>query len=79
MTISPPKGADRPASPSAYGTPRPERLAEPTWWPPALAFGAALTAWGLITAALLLGVGMIVIAVAISGWIGDICHEHDEH
>lgn len=51
-------------------------LPEPTYWPAVLAFGITLFAWGLITSYIIIGVGLLVFAVALAGWIGDLRHGH---
>jgi hypothetical protein len=65
--------------PPDWNTPKPDALAKPTWWPAALAFGVTLTAWGLIAAAIVLAVGLVVVIMSLAGWIRDICHERKEH
>ncbi len=50
-------------------------LPEPTYWPAVLAFGIVLFAWGIVTSYIIIGVGLIVFAVAVAGWIGDLRHE----
>jgi hypothetical protein len=66
-------------APSDWNAPKPDILTKPTWWPAALAFGGTLTAWGLITSAIVLVIGLAVVIVSLAGWIGDICHERKEH
>ncbi len=51
-------------------------LPEPTYWPAVLAFGITLFAWGLVTSYVIIGVGLLVFAVALAGWIGDLRHGH---
>lgn len=53
-----------------------EGLPEPTYWPAVLAFGITLIFWGILTSWIISGVGLIVFAVAIAGWIGDLSHDH---
>jgi hypothetical protein len=65
-------------APSAWNAPKPDVLAKPTWWPAALAFGITLIAWGLITSAIVLAMGLVVVIVSLAGWIGDICHERKQ-
>jgi Flp pilus assembly protein TadB len=48
----------------------------PTYWPAVLAFGITLIFWGIVTSWIISGVGVIVFAVAIAGWIGDLLHGH---
>ena len=51
-----------------------EALPQPTYWPAVMAFGITLLFWGLVTSYLILVVGLIVLAVALAGWIGDLLH-----
>lgn len=54
---------------------KPAVVPQATGWPPVMALGIALTAWGLITSLIVLGIGVTVLAVSLFGWIGDIRHE----
>ncbi len=58
-----------------WSRPKPEMLAEPTWWPAALALGATLLAWGLVTSFIVVILGAVVFVTSLAGWIGDIRHE----
>jgi hypothetical protein len=61
-----------------WNRPKPEKLARPTWWPAAMAFGATLLVWGLIASCVILVCGAILTAASLIGWIGEIRHEHRE-
>ena len=61
-----------------WNTPKPEQLAEPTWWPAALAFGVTLTVWGLVASTFIIAIGLLTIAVSFAGWIRDIRHERNQ-
>jgi hypothetical protein len=61
---------------SDWSRPRPEKLARPTWWPAALAFGSTLLVWGLIASWVILLCGAVVTIISLTGWIQDIRHEH---
>ena len=61
-----------------WSSPKPEVLAEPTWWPAALAFGSTLLAWGLVTSFIIALIGLAVFAVSLAGWIRDIRHEQTD-
>lgn len=70
---------NEPTSPlPGWSRPKPEVLAESTWWPAALALGATFIAWGLVTSLIVMGIGLVLFAVSLAGWIGDIRHEHKE-
>ncbi|HZU29289.1 MAG TPA: hypothetical protein VFA04_27450 [Bryobacteraceae bacterium] len=58
-----------------WNKPLPERLAGPTYWPAALAFGMNLALLGPVTSMWLTLVGFVVGGFAIAGWVGDIFHE----
>ncbi len=51
-------------------------LPSPTYWPAFLAFGITLLAWSLVTSWVLAVTGILVIFVALGGWIGDLLNEH---
>lgn len=52
----------------------PEPLPKPTAWPPTLALSITFIFWGLVSSLIITAVGLVVFAVAITGWIGDIRH-----
>lgn len=62
-----------------WSLPKPEVLTKPSWWPAALAMGATLFFWGLITSIIVLIVGLVVSTISLAGWIGEIRHEHRQH
>jgi hypothetical protein len=53
-----------------------ETLPRPTYWPVALAFGVVFALGGIVTAYVVSLVGVLLIAIAIAGWIGELRHEH---
>jgi hypothetical protein len=55
--------------------PRPETLPQPTYWPVVLAFGVVFLLWGIVTTFIISGVGFVLTALAIYGWIGELFHE----
>lgn len=62
--------------PPGWHVPEHLELPRPTYWPAALAFGITLLAWGLITSSIIIGIGLIVLVIALTGWIGELLHEH---
>lgn len=54
---------------------RPTELPRPTYWPFFLAFGVSLIFWGVLTTWLISGMGLLVFAIAIGGWLGDVAGE----
>ena len=61
---------------------RPEVIPPSTPWPAAMALGIAFFGWGLIASLVVLGVGLVLFAVSLVGWIGEIRretrHEHGQ-
>lgn len=53
----------------------PEPLPRPTYWPAVLALGIALLGWGLVTSLIISGVGLLLFAAGLAGWIGEIRYE----
>jgi len=41
-----------------------------------MAFGILLLAWGLVTTLLISGVGLVLFALALAGWIGALRYGH---
>jgi hypothetical protein len=67
-----------PAKPEAkedWNTPRPEVIPRPTYLPAAMAFGITLFLWGLVTSPVVLGMGLLVFAFSLAGWIGEMRHD----
>jgi len=62
-----------------WNVPRPETLPEPCIWPATLALAITLSVWGLVTSLIITGVGILLFAVALAGWIRDIRHERTKH
>ncbi|HKA89823.1 MAG TPA: hypothetical protein VKE22_19310 [Haliangiales bacterium] len=62
-----------------WRAPKPAVIPEPTAWPSALGLAIALVAWGILGSPILVGIGLVLFAAALRGWIGDIRHEADRH
>jgi hypothetical protein len=60
------------------GSPPPAHplLPRPSYWPAVLAFGITLLGWGMLTTLYISLVGILIILLAIGGWIGELLHEH---
>lgn len=58
-----------------WNVPKPEALPRQTVWPVAAALGIVLTLWGVVTTFLIATVGVLVLAIATLGWIGELRHE----
>jgi hypothetical protein len=61
--------------PSSWNKPLPQSLSRPTYWPSILALAVTLVLLGPVTLMPITGVGLILGAVALIGWIGEILHE----
>jgi hypothetical protein len=53
----------------------PEVLPRPTYWPAVLAVGIMFLLWGVVTTIIIAGVGGVLVAIALAGWIGELAHE----
>lgn len=53
----------------------PEPLPRPTYWPAVLALGVVFFAWGFITSLIISGVGLILLATGLAGWIGEMRYD----
>lgn len=54
---------------------RPEQLPKPTYWPFFLALGFTFIFWGLLTTWVVLTAGMLIVVIALWGWINILRHE----
>lgn len=54
---------------------KPVNLPEPTYWPFFLAFGITFLLWGILSSWLISVIGMIVLIIALGGWMSDLYHE----
>jgi hypothetical protein len=57
-----------------WSKPRPDVIPRSTYFPAAMAFGLTLFFWGLVTSPVVLVMGLLVIAVSLVGWIGEMRH-----
>lgn len=66
------------AAPDSEGWSKPQgmHIPEPTYMPLVMALGIMSMLWGIVTTPLLSLVGAVLFVVAISGWIGELRHEH---
>jgi hypothetical protein len=63
-----------PDLPPGWSRARPEHIPRPTYWPAVLAFGLTLALWGFLTTWIISVVGIVLIAISLVGWIGDLRH-----
>lgn len=55
-----------------WQTRQPETLPSPTYWPIVMAAGIVFILWGTVTTFIISLVGLVMFAVALAGWIGDL-------
>lgn len=55
--------------------PRATTIPRPTAWPVGMAAGITLLAWGFVTSAVLLTVGIVLVGASLAGWIGELRHD----
>jgi hypothetical protein len=63
---------------SGWQKPQPETLPEPTYWPAVLAIGVVSILWGIVTTFIISGIGFVLTAVAIYGWVRELLHEQQD-
>jgi hypothetical protein len=64
-----------PEIPPGWSVPKAEPIPEPSIWPATLAVGITCLLWGLVTSMIITGVGVLLFAAALAGWIGGIRHD----
>ena len=60
--------------PSGWSMSRPEHIPRPTYWPAVIALSTTLIVWGWITSYIVTGVGIVLFAISLAGWIGELQH-----
>jgi hypothetical protein len=74
-----PSDLTQPASTKGDGSgwlpPRPEKIPRPTYWPVVMALGTIMGLAGIVTAWAISVVGLVLLALSLGGWIGEIRHE----
>ncbi len=65
---------ERPVPPG-WNASRPDRLPQPTAWPPLFAFGVMIFFWGVVSSPLLILIGGVFLLYAFVHWIGEIRHD----
>lgn len=51
-------------------------LPRPTYWPIVLAVGVMFLAWGIVTTIVISIIGVVLLALGLGGWIGELRHGH---
>lgn len=54
---------------------QPAHIPEPTYWPMFLAAGIVMLAYSFVSSWWYTGLGVVLFAVALAGWIGELRHE----
>lgn len=55
--------------------PAPEVMPRPTYWPAVTALGVVFLLWGVVTTFIISAVGVALLVLALSGWIGELRNE----
>ncbi len=63
------------ALPPGWTRPRPEHVPRPTYWPAVMGMGITMLGWGFITTPLISLVGVLLFAISLWAWIGEMHHE----
>jgi hypothetical protein len=58
-----------------WGRPEPEKIPRPTYWPMVFGLGIAFLSWGLISNIFILVFGIILLVVALVGWVVELVVE----
>ena len=54
---------------------RPQKLPRPTYWPFFLALGVSFLVWGILAGWIISVAGLVVMIIALIGWITELRHE----
>ncbi len=68
------KTATAPEATDGWHQPMPEKIPSPTYWPAVLAFGITISLLGLLTAYPISFVGLMLMALGLRKWIGELVH-----
>jgi hypothetical protein len=60
-----------------WKTARPEKLPRPAYWPFFLALGVSFLVWGILTSWIISVAGLVVMIIALMGWITELRHEQE--
>jgi hypothetical protein len=73
LSVTPESG--RPVPDADWSQARPEMIPRPTYLPAAMAVGITLLLAGIVTSPVVIVTGVLVVAVSLAGWIGEMRHE----
>jgi hypothetical protein len=63
--------------PPGWNEPEPKEIPRPTYWPIVMSVAITFIFWGIVTSLIITGVGIVLFAVSLAGWIGDVRDEHE--
>ncbi len=73
--------AEKPVHPAPHPDHHPDwerlpaaHLPQPTYWPVVLAVGVMFLAWGIVTTIAITIIGLVLFALGLGGWIGELRH-----
>ena len=69
------RNLSEPTLPAGWKKPLPRHLQRPTYWPAILALATTLALLGPVTLMPITAIGLVLGAVALIGWIGEVLHE----
>ncbi|MBF6568647.1 MAG: hypothetical protein IVW54_07210 [Candidatus Binataceae bacterium] len=58
-----------------WAIPKPEKIPAPTYWPAIMALAIAFIFFGVVTSWVFSGVGLLMFALALSKWVGELIHD----
>ena len=64
-----------PETPLEWQTPQPQRIPRATYAPAVLGLGITFVFWGFLTTLYISGVGLLLCAMALTQWIGELRRE----
>ena len=68
-------GGPLPPPRPGWNRPKPDVIPRGTPWPASMALAITFFTWGLVTSPIVLGIGFVLFAVSLAGWIGEMRHE----
>ena len=58
-----------------WNKPKPDVIPRSTYWPATMALALTLLLWGFVTSPVVLGFGLLMVALSLVGWVGEMRHE----
>ena len=60
--------------PPGWSRPKPDHVPRPTYWPAVMGLGVTCLFWGVVTTYVISAVGLVLVVIALAGWIGELNH-----